>query len=1335
MKVSINIVVGSNLFNRYVNILEPKSDQDKPVSHFSSFIENHNIVLLGDPGAGKTHLFKDFSAHENAKYYEAATFLIYAGVEDAGKIIYIDGLDEERSATTNLIQDIIKKLLIIKPSKIRISCRSADWLGDTDFTLFKPLFENIGNTSVLNLDFLHENELDEILSNVYQGDIVEFKRKVNENDIKTLLLNPQTLLMLINVIKTDVWPTSKTELYVKSAQILLNEHNPKHQSNHIYSIDKLVDVAGKLSAHLLISNSIALNTHQFDINERINFIGDIPNQDTIITEIVLKSKLFTKLGENTFNYSHRTVAEFLTAKWLLTKIHKGLSLTRILESLGFSGYPTSEMKGIFAWLATLSNKFAPELISKDPFAVLTYGDPSQLAPQNKLILLEALDKLSIEEPWFYNHRKKSEALGVLSRESTKTKLVDLLTDKTSSLNLKLLIINIIEFGDWYDDYLSVLLNIIKDSNSAYVLRYDSFYTLVTKCSTACEQIVDIYNSSLKTDKSSLVLRSKILIELYQQHFTVDNVIELLKDYNENSESRVIGELWNFGKALPARELPEIFERSTALLKQLDSQGLRAVNRAVTKVYIDIAERVIPDNHLPIADTYNCLSIIHSFKSPYCYQSDNHEKLLQVWLKSNPDKLIELFNYGLKNLEDKSVYSFWHKFEPACLYTIDKGYFSQKIYQLCSDNVYQNDELKNALQICVMLSVQLEDIELYEALLNTAEINSLWKEAIQYWTYDELAQWRIDQIKDQQEFEAEEKAQLIKTRTEFEKDTSKVELGEHEGWLYHSASIYFGHYHDSDNALSPLERIVKELGEANYNKVLLGFNQYFIDVNIDISDVITSYRINKGYQGGWYVYMAAADIKWLNEGINSFTKEEKEKVILFDTVCHSPQIYGDQTENWVDQIIEENPQKATDIYTNLAIEELKQKCQNTTGISKLVYSQLIPEKIKTKPLIRLISSYPNMYLQDLKNIFKLLVTEESIYPDIATLAENTLNQRNKVMRDNRSYWLALLYITRPDLAYKKVTTYFKRNENIIWSFASLLGKREEKSKLPNSLSYKQLIELFGNKYLNAYHPRGTSSGSYNSWDAAEFIRGLLSKLSTFTGDEATKQLESLSQNKKLDSYKAHLKDALSSQRKLARNEKYRQLNWMETVNLLDIGKPSDSKSLLQFTMEALSDIQRSIKFSNTDIFKAFWNENPHCKVTTPKNEESCRDRLLDLIRLQTTSIGINAEPEGHMSKDKRADIVLFNEAEIILPLELKCETHPKLWDAQTKQLQMLYSVDPRANGYGIYVVFWFGERAKKTWRNPLNRGEVITNPQELQLILDELSPDEKIKAYVLDVSEN
>ena len=114
--------------------------------------------------------------------------------------------------------------------------------------------------------------------------------------------------------------------------------------------------------------------------------------------------------------------------------------------------------------------------------------------------------------------------------------------------------------------------------------------------------------------------------------------------------------------------------------------------------------------------------------------------------------------------------------------------------------------------------------------------------------------------------------------------------------------------------------------------------------------------------------------------------------------------------------------------------------------------------------------------------------------------------------------------------------------------------------------------------------------------------------------------------------------------------------------------------------------------------------------------------------KTEETGVDAQKEVQYADDKRSDIRVsyggFN-----VPIEIKKSTHRDLWSAIKTQLIAKYTRDPGASGYGIYLVFWFGE--VDGHRTPLPPSSTRpTTAEELKECLEAtLSSDETRKISV------
>jgi len=107
----------------------------------------------------------------------------------------------------------------------------------------------------------------------------------------------------------------------------------------------------------------------------------------------------------------------------------------------------------------------------------------------------------------------------------------------------------------------------------------------------------------------------------------------------------------------------------------------------------------------------------------------------------------------------------------------------------------------------------------------------------------------------------------------------------------------------------------------------------------------------------------------------------------------------------------------------------------------------------------------------------------------------------------------------------------------------------------------------------------------------------------------------------------------------------------------------------------------------------------------------------------------------MAADKRADIVAWLPG-MKLPIELKRDKHPEVWNSIQDQLERFYTRDPESLGFGIYAVLWFGKNHLHLIPKPPTPLKSPASADEMERQLRTLVPAERqnrIAVIVLDVS--
>lgn len=279
----------------------------------------------------------------------------------------------------------------------------------------------------------------------------------------------------------------------------------------------------------------------------------------------------------------------------------------------------------------------------------------------------------------------------------------------------------------------------------------------------------------------------------------------------------------------------------------------------------------------------------------------------------------------------------------------------------------------------------------------------------------------------------------------------------------------------------------------------------------------------------------------------------------------------------------------------------------------------------------------------------------------------------------------------------------------------------------------MIKTFRAPFPMTPRPSGTTSGDKNAWDATETIHGLIRRLASDTSDEALEALSTL-RDESTDDYQPFIQNACAQQLKARRESAFLSPDLTAVKAVLTDQNPISVADLQAVALDALARIQERMGRDDVDQLSMFHGPNG------PLGEEACRNRLVILLR-DIIGHGIDAIPERSMPAERRADIVLALGG-LQLPIEAKGQWHRELWTAALTQLDAFYTIEWRAYGIGIYLVFWFGSdvpasRMLKSRGRGRNHVRCETAAQ-LQSALTADIPEHRrsaIRVVVMDVSKS
>jgi hypothetical protein len=1313
---------------------------------FSAYLGFPNIVLLGDPGAGKTHLFGEFARFENTRALVARSFL-NRDISSLGatSTLYIDALDERRAGRGdgNAVDQIVQKLFVTKPSKLRIACRAADWLGETDLAAFRDFFAENGECVVLALQPLSEIERIDVLTAQGVIDPAAFLAEAQNKQLDDLLGNPQNLKMLAEVVGKRDWPNSRAELFRQAVDVLLTEHNSTHtnRTSGQYSPSELLDVAGEICAVRLISDIQAItltdNNHSDDLPSYRNF--STVDKDKVLA--ALGRRVFVSALEvGTVDYAHRTVAEYLGALWIAKQIGNGLPIGRVRALIGVDGRPASELRGLHAWLASHLPDEAQALISADPFGVLSYGDAKALAPTLRSFLLSKLAKLAEVDPWFRAGNWSAAAVAGLSGPDMLSGFREILVANNANFSLRTLILDALTVGQPIPELLNELQQLAGSSGVSYAERSACVEALCRLGESGVNALALTY-MAIGTEVQELRLKAKILKKLLGTKLGIDDFVTLFCDVLLCKSKVPFDVLYHLADKVADSNVCAALDLISENTKTISTNGGCADVWGLDREFDSLLHRALAmDSQIDGERLLAWLECRHKVANrDYAVNADSMQRLLADYPVAI-ERTIEAALRGLRH--DEKIWLFFHHLRELGITNYGDPLFLNCCVRLflAAANVSKKGSF---FELALSAAIQggTGALAQFNLLLESTEGNPVLEVIRQRCCYQEIPEWRVTDAQRNQDGIAKQEAAQSENRANFKVNLAEINSGANLGWLGWIANVYFGMARDLNRDATPFERMVAELGEDNAVVSIEGFIALVQRGTIPDTTELLQKHIDGKYHVWWYAVLAGLD-EYVAAGqpLLDLRDEYLLSALMIDSLCTTFTQKGNVSTQyvhpWKTMLLRERPELVMRANVILARTDLARQFQNAYGLHELLHSAELSQ-YRPAVVLSLLQEFPSTHPDVLRRLVQVAIYECDPQKVLQILRKFMAEGFNN--DDVLTIWLAAGYL----LSATEFRSYCDAldksgKQKLIWELRELCGLSRRNKHKTLALSIQQIEQIIGwvmSQFSRASHPDGVSTGDTNAWDATDFALKMIAELSADVSENAVKSLKHLEASPYALSYLDDVKHAIAQQRVLRTDAQFCQPSFAQAVAALSNGKPANIADLHTLMIRHLDDLRQHIASANIDVFKQFWNTDGYDKKANPKSEGICRDALVGLLRAKTSAFQITIDPEGHMANDKRADIVAILPG-MKLVFELKRDYHTDVWVAIQTQLERLYTRDPDASGFGIYLVFWFGDARGTSLPKPPTPFDRPKTPEEMQDILQSLvavNQRDKIGVVVLDVS--
>lgn len=1317
------------------------------------------IVILGEPGMGKTRLLEKIGKRTGWPFVRAAALVRNPERwrSDNGHALIIDALDEIAALEErDPLHNVLAALGRIGSPPFILSCRAADW---RQASARRDISEDYGRSaSEWTIAAITEREAGEALcANGRDRERVDaLLATVRERSLGDLIGNPLNLRLLAAFVdRPDDLPRSKADLFRRATNMLRLEHGTGYGNGPLAKLseEQSLDAAGALMATWLITGSEAIGVTRLSEDGEADLLA-FELADLVPTErlaAVLTSRLFRSADESARRLPlHRTLAEFLGARWLAGKVRgKRQAQARLLAQITADAMVPASLRGLHAWLAHFDDTLLDAILETDPYGLLRYGDTDALTADQARRGLAALRRLDENDPNFRAGDWSEITAPALAQIELVPDLREILNDPTTGFQLRSLLLETIKDSPSAPLLAQDLATITLNGKLTYRERADAGEALValtsekTRWRAVIEQLGDM------TDDASWRLAAAMVADAGIEFFSDDEVARVAlratgfpEAKGRRAQSSFSGLLYRLETAVPD-------DRIEALLDTLaDAMEIWASSAAQSRPHWE-------NSHELIRFARRLMVRYFEHWTPAPVQ-------LWRWLdlferdEFYRDKRSELIASRLSEKDDLRRGIQRHVlFLPGP--PAGRRHRVYELQRLSSGLAFRHDDLLVFLDEIAAKGVHDEiSREAWRMLVNqsrttTGVPDDIRQVAARFSKDDEELQDFIDPKPDPtlREWEKEErkwerqrrreKAKREKFwaehRDDYARHLDEVRQGDVD-FLGMAAKVYFGLYRDIDSQLEPVDRLASWIGPDLPAELLNGFQAL-----LRRDDLPSPKTLADSYASGQYWHVIHPILAALNELARADLPFDD---LSTDTLLRGRiGIWGEILDSTLkDDILSQRIDDALDARDGGMEQALRlwMEPHLAAGGQHIIGLYEFARGEEQRPLARRLAiewlqRFPDLPVEIERELVDAALgyqrrDEEA---DARQLTEIAAARIASVGPDNPRHdlWLATLFLADFQV-FLEIVAKRPASADFLWSARWISGFQRHKRISHYSLAVEQLVWLiatFRTIWPEAHRTPGVSSGDRNKWDATEIIDWAIGEISRDTSDTGVAALTAL-RDAETDSYTERLRMAVAAQRRARMEAAFSPPDAQALIAAIDNRPPSSAAEVQAIIVDELGALQDRIRGDAENTVDLFYTGD------RPKTENQCRNALLALLGPQLP-FGIHSEIESAMPSGKRADAT-FRLGGFRVPLEAKGQWEKTVWDAPDRQLSRLYMRDHLAQDRGIFVVFWFGRDAPagKRLRRPPDNLPMPAGAIDMKAMLETRIPPglrDGISIFVLDLT--
>lgn len=1328
------------------------SSHDKVYDEPELLSASDYIVVLAEPGAGKTALLHSLGHHLGYSSLTASKYLHLESQQDHSTLI-IDGFDELAKIDQAGIYKLLAKAKKENARRIIISSRSSEW--DTHAT--NAFRDFIGHEPIIvYLCEFNESDQRSIFEYYASGeDFQKFQAEVSRFDLEGLLPNPQFLKLFADAyIESQRHFSDKQSIFSQAIEHLAREVNTDvRATNNTLPLSQKVAISSEVFAKLLLSGSEGVSTSEYS-EERT-----YPQLTSLITKSdtpnsILATRLF-KPGDSADQHLpvHKIVVEYCAASYLINRLVDPLdhlTLPKILSIIAPNYAVRDELRGLIGWLASMGNKFIQEeFIELDPYAVLANGDPSQLEPSSKLLLIKCLKKVEENDPYFRraDYWRHFSVVGFFTEDIVDEIRPLLLSDNEGNLRdlILELLVGASATKQLENELSEILLASDASPNSRFLANscllelvdYDYIYTqniLIREASDTSLNLVERTISRIGPAKFPL----KFLVKYFD---ACSNLYPRKEDYQAGKR----GERYFIKLLIKEMDLSIIEPLLDELTKKLTCRCKKKRFECECLTGISKIVGAMLDRYFKLATPpFDPIRVWNWVNNLNFHQAKSSEKSMAVKVLQNDMTLRHgMFSYIFGNVFDleelRSI-----RMEKLNIHCHSGLQLYLQDYKFLLDFAYVNDNPNLWKSFLITHSYNEHNRDPIKELRKHLRKQALTKPSfLRVWTAANRETVKFNQsmqIQFRKHYRSmrrhdKKKESVRKKNIQFiQENREQVESGRHWNCLLRFAYT----------VLNSPEKIEKEFGDEKLVRHALKNCLDFIAPHVPTLSELAELQCLSKYNKSEVILLASClEIIRTDGNLQSINTEllkalrtglkvsysainEDDRIALkaeIDRVLFSDQ---DSAEIFIRQYLE--PQLAISNCNHVEVELLKYEESFNHLASRLS--------------IEWLHRYKELSLEILKSLFE--IASEYAEPEALKLliskrcSEITAEWPNKTNNDDiekkRQFWL-LLSFYHIEHTPSDYWEWLKADKNNIFEFSQRTGRMRYMGSnyWPKLTSHK--IECILDAYIEQWPKvevhNNNDDESSDSENAYRFLDELVWSIDSDSPENAIPVLRRLLQDPRFSDFYNALKSIFAKQVKLKALINYEAPTPFDVVRQLDNDDVISVQALRVLVLNELIELQKAIEGGEFNSANRFFEKDKRL------DEETCTEIIAERISLRLSQQNITVTLEHHLKAANRCDFTVSkvrNGLRYLVVTEVKGQWHKDLYSAATTQLHQRYSIHPDAAEQGIYLVVWFGSHEMVAKRKRHN----IKTAHQLKLAIEETIPLELkglIDIFVLDVSQS